>query len=55
MSKGKKMGKIKGKIYSADLEEDTLIIQLPKGFWKEHYIRAGEVEIETENIKRKER
>jgi len=55
MSKGKKMGKIKGKIYSADLEEDTLIIQLEKDFWKKHSIQAGEVEIDTESIKRKER
>jgi len=44
--------KIKGTLLTCDFIEDTLTIQLPKGFWskKRHVIRAGEVEIDTGDI-----
>ena len=43
---------IKGKLLSADFEEDTLTIQMPKGFWSKkcHVIQSGDVVIVSEGI-----
>ena len=32
---------VKAKVITADLEEDTITFQLPRGFWHIHKIRAG--------------
>lgn len=39
-------------IQSCDFEEDTLTLQLPKGFWSTglHEIQAGDVVIKTDSI-----
>ncbi len=44
--------RIEGVIQACDFEDDTLMIQLPKGFFsgKHHVIRAGKVIITTEGI-----
>ena len=42
--------KIIAKISTCDFEDDTLELQLDKGFWEKHKIRCGEVEITTNDI-----
>jgi hypothetical protein len=37
--------KLIAKVHSADFEEDTLTLQLPKDFWKHYCVRVGSVEI----------
>ncbi len=43
---------ITGKLLSAHFEEDTLTIQMPKGFWSKqhHVIRSGAVIVVSEGI-----
>lgn len=44
--------KIEGILQTCDFEDDTLTIQLPRGFWSEqnHVIRSGKVTIQTDGI-----
>ncbi len=42
--------KFNAQLASADFEENTLTLQLPKDFWDKHRIRCGFVEVETEDI-----
>lgn len=42
--------KIKGRILSCDLDENTLTIQLGQGFFETHQIQPGDVVVETKSI-----
>lgn len=39
------METLRVRIHSADFEEDTLTLQLPKDFWKTYSVRTGSIDI----------
>lgn len=43
-------GTLRVRIHSADFEEDTLTLQLPKDFWKTYSVRCGSVDIIVRDI-----